>query len=415
MLTDVSPHEARALCAEGDPAELLNRLDRSGTDVAVVRRLLGSREQSPSPAAGTRKVPLTDASGRTTEMAVYTPSGTDSRQMGALILLHGVGGNGPNLLPRFKDFARLLNVSILCPTAQPVLSRSNRLDLAGLFGNRFDSPSWDLSGPDFSTAALYWARTMLNAHPDRCMIAGTSMGAMATWNLAMRSWGSFCAAVPINGALSMWEAFGTDRRKRALLVNLLPLPLFVVHGAEDSQILPRFDRESVAQLRAAGHEDVHYAEVPGGQHALQSLNLLEGDSPLFREVVGWMAGQRRIGGAVTVNHRTLDDRHGRALWVGVRGTKSEAVAEVRAERLSKDAISVRVTGAREVRLHLRSDLFAPGRVDVNVNGVQHAVEFRPELSRLLESYRETGDPELLDEHVVVLPVPKQNEEPEGTR
>ncbi|QMU74634.1 alpha/beta hydrolase [Streptacidiphilus sp. PB12-B1b] len=335
-------------------------------------------------------------------MAVYVPSGTDSSQLGALVLLHGVGGSGPSLLPRFQALARLLNVALLCPTARPVEKRSNRLDMAGLFGNRFDAPCWDLDGDDFPLAALYWARTTLNVHPDRCMVVGVSMGALATWNLAMRFWGRFCAAVPINGALSMWEAFGTDLRKRALLRNLLPLPLFVVHGAEDTQILPRFDRESVAGLRELGHGELRYSEVAGGRHALGTLDLERGESPRFRELAGWLAGRHRSGAVTEIRHRALDHGHARAYWVELDRLVPQSIAEVHAERMSGDAIRIRVSGAQQVRLHLRSDLFAPGDVSVEVNGVLHTVEFRPETSRLLQSYRETGDPELLDEQVTVL-------------
>jgi hypothetical protein len=77
---------------------------------------------------------------------------------------------------------------------------------------------------------------------------------------------------------------------------------------------------------------------------------------------------------------------------------------VHAERLSKKAIRVTVTGAREVRLHLRSDLFAPGPIEVEINEAHHVVEFRPDTTRLVRSFHDDGDPELLDDHVVVLPV-----------
>ncbi|MDT0267442.1 hypothetical protein RM844_14215 [Streptomyces sp. DSM 44915] len=405
MPTEPSPHRARRLCAEGDPDEALALFTRRGLDLAAARRLLADRQNPPVPEPGLREVVLTDVRGRTTELAVYTPEGTDAREMGALVLLHGVGGSGPALLRRFQAFARRLNVSLLCPTARPVRSRSNQLDLAGLFGNRFDAPCWDLEGADFPLAALRWARTTLNAHPDRCVLGGTSMGALATWNLAMRYGDRLSAALPINGALSMWETFGTDRRKRALLHNVLPLPLFVVHGAQDTQIPPRFDRESVAQLRAAGHGQLRYTEVAGGQHALETLDLVNGDGPLFREVTDWLAARRRPGAVTDIRHRAVDDEHGRCHWVALRGITPQAVAEVHAERLARDAIRIEVTGAEEVALHLRGDLFAPGRVRVRLNGAEHTVEFRPATRRLLESYRATGDPGLLDEQVVTLPVP----------
>ncbi|GHG12144.1 MULTISPECIES: hypothetical protein [Amycolatopsis] len=402
MPAELRPHEARTLCAE-DPAEAAARFGRM--DVTAVRRLLAGRDRSPRPAPGTREVVLTDADGRTTEMAVYTPPGLDGGQAGALVVLHGVGGSGPELLPRFKAFAGRLNMAILCPTAQPVPDRSNRLDLAGLFGSRFDAPAWDLAGPGFPLAALRWARTTLDVHPDRCVLLGTSMGGLAAWNLGMRYWDRFCAVVPVNGALSLWEAFGTDHRKRALLRNLLPVPAFVVHGAADTRISPRFDRESVGHLRSLDHEALQYVEVAGGGHGLGTLGIEHEDAPLFRALVSFLDGCRRRLPVSAITHRALEARHGRAHWAGVDRLTPHAVAEVRAVRLSASAISVRVSGARQVNLHLRSDLFEPGRIDVEVNGTRHVVDFRPDPARLVRSYHDTADPALLDEQVEELPVP----------
>ncbi|GAA3856436.1 hypothetical protein [Streptomyces sedi] len=415
MSGEPTPHEARGLGADGDPSALRARVDRAGLDANGVRRLLRAREGAPAPEPGTRLEPLTDVDGRTTDMAVHVPEGADPGTLGALVLLHGVGGSGPATLPRFTELARRANVAILAPTARAVRDRSNQLDLAGLFGNRFDAPSWDLRGADFPLAALRWARVTLGVDPDRCLFAGTSMGALATWNLAMRYGDRLCAAVPINGALSMWETFGTDRRKRALLPNVLTLPLFVVHGAEDTQIPPAFDRQSVATLRESGHPALRHVEVPGGGHALETLNLADGAAPLLGELADWLAGRRRPGPAARITHRALDDRHGRSRWVAVRGVAPGAVAEVRAERLAADAVRVTVTGAREVRLHLGSDLFAPGEVAVSVNGVAHTVEFRPSLDRLLASYRAEADPALLDEQTVTLPVPAAGDGPDASR
>ncbi|ROR43215.1 hypothetical protein [Kitasatospora cineracea] len=410
MLTDPDPYEVRRLCRADDPAGALDLLARTGFDAAALRRLLTGRAPGPGPVPGTREVLLRDENGRTTEMAVHTPAGAVGGRTGALVLLHGVGGSGPRMLSRFRDLAERLDVSVLCPTAQPVHERSNRLDLAGLFGNAFDAPCWNLSGADFPLAALRWARTELDADPDRCLIAGHSMGALATWNLAMRFGDRFCAAVPVNGALSMWELFGTDRRKRALLPNLLPLPVFVLHGDADRQIAPRFDRESVAALRGLGHPELRHAEIRGGGHTLESLDLTGRNAPLRSELADWLSARRRGRVPAAVRHRALDGSHGRAHWIAVDRIAPQAVAEVRAERRSATAIDVAVTGAREVRLHLRGDLFAPGRLDVAVNGVRHAVAFRPDPDRLLHSYRETADPALLDEQVVVLPVPDDREE-----
>ncbi|MQA95578.1 MAG: hypothetical protein GEV11_13335 [Streptosporangiales bacterium] len=145
----MTPAQARAMSARG--------LQPPDVGPSELRTLLMRREESTRQAwEGT--VELWDGRGNRTEMAVRVPD----RPLGALIVLHGAGGSGPQVLPSFAALGDEL--ALLCPTAQ--LRCSNNLDLA----------------------------------------------------------------VPINGALSVWESFGSDRRTRALLPNTLPLPLWVVHG-----------------------------------------------------------------------------------------------------------------------------------------------------------------------------------------
>lgn len=407
----LTPDEVRELCTADDPKSTVDFLE-GRVGAPELRTLLGLRTTREH----TRRsgmVELTDETGRTTDMAVHVPSG-ENRRLGALIVLHGAGGSGEQVLPHFAALGDRLGMAVLCPTAQtPPQAGRNNMDLAGIFGKRFAQTSWDLRGRDFPVAALRWARRELGADPDRCVLTGVSMGGLATWNLAMRFWHLFAAVVPINGALSIWESFGVDRRARALLPNMLPLPSFVIHGGADEQIPAEFDRESVATLRGLEHSCLEHVEVEDGGHALETLRMGEG-TPLFHRLEHWLGSRRRLGRPVEVRHRADEEAHGRAHWVSVSGIRPHQSAQVWARHLTPNRIDLHVEGADRVQIHLTSDAIAPGDVDVSVNGVPSRIRFEPDVATVVKSYRDTADPELVAEQVVSLSVPRTAHPPVTT-
>ncbi|MEV5242997.1 hypothetical protein AB0K89_28375 [Streptomyces cinnamoneus] len=411
--TPMMPLKARMLCLRADPDAAVAELRRHDIGAAQLRDLLDRPAEGEWRAwSGTTE--LYDEQGRRTDMAVHVPPYSPGRRLGALIVLHGAGGCGEHMLQHFTALGDKLSMAVLCPTAQLPALKSNNLDLAGIFGSRFNMPRWDLAGQDFPLAALRWARTELDADPNRCVLAGVSMGGLATWNLGMRFWSSFAAAVPINGALSAWESFGTDARTRALLPNALPLPLFVVHGRKDEQIPAQFDRESVRTLRDLGHQDVEHVEVPHGSHGLETLGLAEG-SPLFRQLEHWLGRTRRTGQPAEIRHRAEEDAHGRAHWVRLSGITPRQAATVHAHRAAADRIDLEVRGARQVTLYLRGERLTLGdTVTVVVNGTVSLVRFAPDLATVVRSFRETADPELVAEQVVhiAVPQPSSDESPQ---
>ncbi|WP_051466621.1 alpha/beta hydrolase family protein [Actinomadura oligospora] len=399
------PHEARALCLDGDVGSACRRLRRMGMDAAALRDLLGRRDDS-GWTSWSGNVEVDDGHGGLAQVAVRVPAPGRHPRLGALILLHGAGGSGEEVLPGFAALGDALSMAIICPTARHRSQGASARDFAGIFGRRFQRPHWDLSGQDSPLAALRWARAALEVDPDRCVVAGVSMGGIATWNLAMRFWQSFAAAVPINGALSAWELFGTDARTRALLPNVLPLPVFAVHGGRDRQIPPDFDRGSFATLREDGHKDIEYVEVPDGEHPLPTLGLDEG-SPLLERLAAWLGDRRRRCRPVEINHRAIDDRHGRAHWVRVGGVRPGEVARVHARQVEPDRMDIEVSGADRVTLYASGDRLAPGdAVTVLVNGAATSVRFEPDLATVVETYREEADPALAAEQVIRLDVPR---------
>jgi hypothetical protein len=238
------------------------------------------------------------------------------------------------------------------------------------------------------------------------------MGGLATWNLSMRYWDSFSAAVPINGALSVWESFGTDRRNRVLLHNARSLPLFVVHGAEDEQISPRSDRDSAAELGKLGHPCLEYVEVPDGGHGLETLGLTDGE-PLWTRLEKWLSDRKRAAWPTKICHRANDDSHGRAHWVRISGITPGRTAEVRARYTAPGHIGVTVRDAGQVTLSLTRPWFTPGHnTAVTLNGVDLPVRFEPDLGTVIDTYRETADAELAAEQLVSFSVPEAGKSPD---
>lgn len=397
----MNPRAARVALSHAAPGSSLGESGLEVLDSSALRRLLADPEGAPALKAGTSVVEL-ELAGRTTTMTVHLPPGL-ARRPGAMIVLHGAGGSGADMLPFFAGLGERLGVAVLCPDAQLLDDVAGRLEVSGMFATKFRHPRWAFSADDFPMAALRWALTRLDADPDRCTLVGISMGGLACWNLAMRSWPHFAAAVPLNGALSVFEFFGSDQRTRFLLANALGLPLFIVHGAVDQRILPRFDRASVAQLREAGHHNLTYVEVPDGDHPLGSLHF-EDDGPLVARLEGWLRDLRRSANPNVVRHRALDDRHGRAHWIGMGAVNPDG-AEVVAERVRDDAYRVEVRGASSIRLYLTGDRLEAGQpLDVTVNDRPHVVRFDPDVQTVASTFQEHFDPALMAEFVVTLPV-----------
>ncbi len=88
----------------------------------------------------------------------------------------------------------------------------------------------------------------------RIYLMGHSMGAYATWRLAMEHPDLFAALGPISG--------GGDPHGMAKIRHI---PQYIVHGAND-QTVPVAQSRAMAQAARQGHAEVVYVEVPGAGH-----------------------------------------------------------------------------------------------------------------------------------------------------
>ena len=109
----------------------------------------------------------------------------------------------------------------------------------------------------------------------RVYLTGVSMGGSGTWALAGAHPDRFAAIVPVSGMGNMSDA------KR-----LATLPIWVFHGAKDTNISAEYSRKMVAAVKAAGG-NVTYTEYPEAHHNIWKRVY---DNP---ELYTWLLAQRR--------------------------------------------------------------------------------------------------------------------------
>ena len=108
---------------------------------------------------------------------------------------------------------------------------------------------------------------------DRVCLTGLSMGGYGTWFTAMARPDIFAAIAPICGGGMAWNA------------EVLKMPVWAFHGADDDIVSPTQSDEMVAKLRECG-ADVKYTRYDGVGHNSWSL-------ACNRELIEWLLGKKR--------------------------------------------------------------------------------------------------------------------------
>lgn len=188
--------------------------------------------------SGRSKVELT-FEGRKREYALYTPKGYNKRKQWPLILsLHGAGGNGPmeinfqwsSQLSKWKGF-------VVAPSGQP------------------PGDQWFPGQENFVLAVLRDVQGKANIDANRVYCNGFSNGGNGAWYFAEVHPGTVAAMCTRGGA----------NPNSGLLVNLLHIPTYIVHGEFDKVIEVDYDRRDAKKLKEMGYP-VIYREVKGGGH-----------------------------------------------------------------------------------------------------------------------------------------------------
>lgn len=395
--------DVRRLCLSASAEDAARTLRERGIGPSDLVELL----QSATPAAygpGMHVVELQPKSGDRTAMVVHVPVESQGARCGAIVLLHGAGSSGRQIAEFAGALCRSTGLYVLCPTATAAGPVSSNFELGGLFGKRVQHPRWHYGADAYPVLALKWALQHLQADPDRCVLVGHSMGAVATWNVAARYWHSWAGAAPINGALSVWERFGPDGEAAAILPNLVQVPVQAVHGSIDRRIPAELEAVTIKALRARGNANAAQVLVGGGDHPLSTMGLVPG-SEHFEALASWAVARRRNPYPRCVSHCTLDLSHGRSHWIEVIELGQPGCpAQVHAEVADPHEIIVQASGARRLALHFHHRFVNPGDVRIVVNGriLQH--HFAARLECLIDAYRATFDTGLLSEDTLTIDI-----------
>ncbi|MBQ2614234.1 MAG: prolyl oligopeptidase family serine peptidase [Clostridia bacterium] len=111
------------------------------------------------------------------------------------------------------------------------------------------------------------------ADKDRVYLTGLSMGGYGTWFTSMARPDLFAAIAPICGGGMAWNA------------EVLKMPIWAFHGAEDDIVSPVQSDEMVAALKKAG-ADVTYTRVDGVGHNVW-------DYAYNQELMNWLLSKKR--------------------------------------------------------------------------------------------------------------------------
>jgi predicted esterase len=179
---------------------------------------------------------------------VYLPDGyaTDSNRTWPLILfLHGAGDRGNNvfLLAKASPFMYIrekgpLPFIIVAP-------------LLNTYPNYASFPE------EYMDGVLAQARTDFRIDPKRIYVTGLSMGGEAAYRLALHQPDTFAAVAPLSAFF--------DNSVAAAMTSLQDLPVWAIHGADDTVVPLARAQQTVNALKEAGG-NVRFSVLQGHDH-----------------------------------------------------------------------------------------------------------------------------------------------------
>jgi phospholipase/carboxylesterase len=194
--------------------------------------------ERPTPAADTKSAPAPAPAAVELEVALVTPMRGDEQGGIVVVLLHGFGAAGDDLVPLARSLARP-RVRFIVPAAPLSLPDGGRAWW------RIDAPERpryvtdDATPPRAGNSELDVARSAVQAvlrraqqlyAPEQLFIAGFSQGAMLSLDVAL------AGAPPVERVAVLSGALLTDAAAR-LDTHGVPRPLlFISHGQEDQRL-----------------------------------------------------------------------------------------------------------------------------------------------------------------------------------
>lgn len=204
----------------------------------------GRTGELPPPGVVTREtIVRLDRSVATVHVVVPASAPRGGELAPLLVAMHGTSGNGADVARFYRDLAERHGLVVACPTAT-----FNR------------DKGWGATDAERSLPLSLVRELLIEwpIDPDRVYSTGWSMGGHATWDVALHAPDRFAALMPVIG--------GPFFRYWPILGNLLGTPIHDIQGADDDPDLVAAQRQGVERLRALGHRDLVYDEVPGRGH-----------------------------------------------------------------------------------------------------------------------------------------------------
>lgn len=167
-----------------------------------------------------------------------------NREYPALLLLHGGGGNLRCTLYLSVEHARRRGMIVICPTYR-------------------NGEWWTEEGSAFAMKALADVTKRYKVNPKAVGIAGVSNGAIGAWAISEKFKDKFAAVVSICGAFNGSKPVAAGKGP----------PVYIVHGARDGVIAPKFSREAYAVLK--DRPGTVYRELADAGHLVALTNAKE--------------------------------------------------------------------------------------------------------------------------------------------
>ncbi len=200
---------------------------------------------------------LLEAAGEIMPYRLYVPSSYNaSTPMPLIIALHGLGATEDSFFDAYGRVMPKLAEERGYIVAAPLGYRVDGGYGVSLGGNRDPAAlrAQSLSEQDV-LQVLAQVRSLYKIDDARVFLMGHSMGAIGTWAIAAKHPGPWAG-------LGAFSGFGVT----STAPSIKDIPQFVVHGDADPTVAVTGSRVMVAALKAAG-ANVHYIEVPGGDHS----------------------------------------------------------------------------------------------------------------------------------------------------
>lgn len=401
LLIEALDGEDRKKLAETTPAKIL----RAVTKGVPIER----------PEPGTRKEKISGTDGRQTDLWVHVPSGR-VKKYGLLIMLHGYGRNGRELLTvAYGKFASRNGYIIVGPEAKKPIAGKSNPDLPPQILGQPTQHWWTYRSDGFVMAIVDQLSARFPIDHNRVVLSGMSMGGYGTWNLGMRFPDRFSALLPFAGGLSMAD-YTTDtlnEQYSPLIDNLKWLPSYCVHGDQDNIVPTRFSQLLAEALKEREYDHT-YVELAGSNHFLN----FDENGPMMQAATKWLRPRKRILHPPEVIHAIIDDDHTRQHWLRIDARNDDKQpARIHGRIGKKNSIEVESENVDAFTIFVDNDrLREKSSITVNHNGKQvHKGKVDESIDALIESWRGRRDPNLLHTRMITVDVGTEDDDSEADR